>query len=118
MAWVACLPPDAPLQKKVVGWFAKAGFTDIRIEINGDLSMVNFSLEQGENLDYVSGQEIHAVLFQMLRQNGVNLMPDDLFTSLDGDSISGAFCPTVLPDGRVLPLLGSDDAGEADPALN
>jgi len=118
MAWVGCLPPDDPLQHKVVGWFAKAGFADIRVEINGDLSLVNFWLKQGDNLDFLSSKQVHAALFQMLRQEGVNLVPGDLFTSLDGNAVNGAFCPTVLPDGQVLPLFGAGDTGDSNPALN
>ena len=96
--FIGSLPDDDPLNQQVRRCFTEAGFTDIRLELNADRSMLSFLLKRGTHAVFRNRKQAHAAILRLLLDAGLELNPQDLAVWVDGDAIDGAFTPYPPPE--------------------
>ena len=91
---IGFLPDGDPFNERVRACFGKAGFTNIKLELNADRSLLSFSMEHRGHPRLKTQRQAHAALRLLLRRAGVDFArADELFVNLIGEIIDGAFTP-------------------------
>lgn len=92
--WIGFLPESAPLHKRMIKCFTKAGFSNIRVQVTRDRSMANFRLTWGTHSRYRGQRQAHAYLLRQLQAGGFKLTPNELSPIVfRGNSVRGALSP-------------------------
>ena len=91
---IGFLPASDPFNQKVRACFQKAGFQNIKLELNADRSLLSFKMLPGTHPAFKTHRQAHAAVRRLLRKAGVDFArSDELFVKLSGDAIDGAFTP-------------------------
>ena len=99
-------PADDPFVQKVQKCLSDSGFSEIKVEINGDYSFCSFCMSLGANAPYRSEKHAHSVLLGMFRRGGIAIQRADELAppTLVGNRIAGAF---VAPENWLLAAIRS-----------
>lgn len=91
---IGFLPDDDPYNLRVRACLERAGFQKVRLDLNADRSMLSFRMELGKHPRLATNKQAHATVRLLLRKAGIDFArPDELFVTLKGDLIDGAFTP-------------------------
>lgn len=94
---IGFLPEGSPFHQRLLECFTKAGFKDIRIQINRDRSIATFRLQWGTYSRFCGLRQAHRCVLRLLRAAGFRLSPDDLSPiAFRDDGVEAAFCPVRL----------------------
>ncbi len=101
-------PAKHPLNVAVRACFKRAGFQNIRLWLNRDLSMLSFRFKLGKHPPFVSRKEAREELRRQLAEVGIEPCRGEPFVEeFQGDQVDGAFCP---PDATGPAVAGLVDA--------
>lgn len=91
---IGFLPYHDPYNRKVRACFERAGFQPVNLKLNADRSMLSFRMQHGTHPRLKTHKQAHATVRHLLRRAGIDFARgDELFVTLEGNFVEGAFTP-------------------------